>query len=144
MERPIRIMFVCTGNSARSQMAEAFCRVLGQRRVEAKSAGTEPKGLNPNAVRVMQERGIDISNHRSEGLDVAEASEMDYLITVCGNAEERCPVLPAGVMRIHWPLEDPAAATGCPEHVLEVFRRTRDEIEARVLSFLARLGEPCP
>lgn len=69
---------------------------------------------------------------------------MDYLITVCGNAEERCPVLPASVVRIHWPLEDPAAATGSPEHVLEVFRGARDEIESRVLSLLATLGNPHP
>ncbi len=144
MDRPIRIMFVCTGNSARSQMAEAFARVLGQGRIAARSAGLEPKGLNPNAVRVMQERGIDISGQRSKALDYDEASRMDYLITVCGNAEERCPVLPAGVVRIHWPLEDPAAATGSPEYILEVFRRTRDEIEARVLSLLGALGEPRP
>ncbi len=110
MDRPIRIMFVCTGNSARSQMTEAFARVLGQGRIEARSAGIEPKGLNPNALRVMEERGIDISGQQSKGLDLTEASEMDYLITVCGSAEERCPVLPAHVARIRWPLEDPAAA----------------------------------
>lgn len=144
MNRPVRIMFVCTGNSARSQMAEAFCRVLGQGRVEAMSAGVEPKGLNPNAVRVMRERGIDISGQRSRALDYDEASRMDYLITVCGNAEERCPVLPAHVVRLHWPLEDPAAATGSPEHILDVFRRTRDEIAKRVVTLLETLGEPHP
>lgn len=81
-----------------------------------------------------------------EGLRVGRSRRpgMDYLITVCGNAEERCPVLPASVVRIHWPLEDPAAATGSPEHVLEVFRGARDEIESRVLSLLATLGNPHP
>ncbi len=144
MDRPIRILFVCTGNSARSQMAEAFARVLGRGRIEAQSAGVEPKGLNPNAVRVMQERGIDISGQRSKALDHDEASRMDYLITVCGNAEKRCPVLPAGVLRIHWPLEDPATATGSPEDILEVFRRIRNEIEARVRDLLTNLGKPHP
>lgn len=144
MDRPIRIMFVCTGNSARSQMAEAFARVLGRGQVEARSAGIEPKGLNPNAIRVMQERGIDISGQRSKNLDLAEASGMDYLITVCGNAEERCPVLPGDVVRIHWPLEDPAAATGSPGPILEIFRRTRDEIEARVVNLIKTLSEPHP
>jgi arsenate reductase len=144
MDRPIRIMFVYTGNSARSQMAEAFARVLGRGRVEARSAGIEPKGLNPNAIRVMQERGIDISGQRSENLDLAEASGMDYLIAVCGNAEERCPVLPAHVVRIDWPLEDPAAATGSPEHMLEIFRRTRDEIEVRVVNLIKTLSGPHP
>jgi arsenate reductase len=142
MDRPIRIMFVCTGNSARSQMAEAFACVLGREQFEARSAGIEPKGLNPNAIRVMQERGIDISGQRSKNLDLAEASGMDYLITVCGNAEERCPVLPEHVVRIHWPLEDPAAATGSPGHILEIFRRTRDEIEARVVNLLETLRVP--
>ncbi len=142
MDRSIRIMFVCTGNSARSQMAEAFTRVLGREQVKARSAGIEAKGLNPNAVRVMEERGIDISRRQSKGLDLTEASEMDYLITVCGHAEERCPVLPAHVARIHWPLEDPAAATGSPEQILEVSRRARDEIEARVVNLLETLGEP--
>jgi arsenate reductase (thioredoxin) len=144
MDRPIRIMFVCTGNSARSQMAEAFCRVLGREQVEARSAGIEPKGLNPNAIRVMQERGIDISGQRSKNLDFAEASGMDYLITVCGNAEERCPVLPAHVVRIHWPLEDPAAATGPQGHILNIFRRTRDEIEVRVVNLIKTLSESHP
>ena len=142
MGRPIRIMFVCTGNSARSQMAEAFARILGWGRIGVTSAGIEPKGLNPNAIRVMQERGIDISGQRSKNLDLAEASGMDYLITVCGNAEERCPVLPAHVGRIHWPLEDPAAATGSPGHILDIFRRTRDEIEARVVNLLETLRVP--
>ncbi len=144
MDRPIRIMFVRTGNSARSQMAEAFTRVLGREQVEARSAGIEPKGLNPNAVRVMEERGIDISRQHSRNLDPAEASAMDYLITMCGSAEERCPVLPAHVAQIHWLLEDPAAATCSPEQILEVFRRTRDEIESRVVNLIKILRDPHP
>ncbi len=141
MDQPIQVMFVCTGNSARSQMAEAFTHFLGQGRIEARSAGIEPKDLNPDAVRVMDERGIDISCQHSKHLDLAEASAMDYLITVCGHAEERCPVLPAHVARIRWPLDDPAAATGSPEQILNGFRRTRDEIEARVVNLIKTLSE---
>ncbi len=92
----------------------------------------------------MQERGIDISGRCSKALDHDEAARMDCLITMCGNADERCPALPAGVVRIHWSLEDPAAATGSPEQILDVFRRTRDEIEARVRHLLATLGKPHP
>ncbi len=130
--RPIRVLFVCTGNSARSQMAEAFARTYGRGAVEAFSAGTDPKGLNSYAVDAMRERGIDISRQASKAFSEALARTMDYVITVCGNAEERCPFLPPEVKRLHWPLEDPARATGSPERVRDVFRRSRDEIERLV------------
>ena len=112
MPDPLRILFVCTGNSARSQMAEGFARHLGQGRVEALSAGMEPSRLNPYAVKVMRERGIDISGQQSKAFDWDLAQRMDMVVTVCGNADERCPVLPSEVKRLHWPLEDPGAATG--------------------------------
>jgi arsenate reductase len=136
----VRVLFVCTGNSARSQMAEGFARALGRGRVEAFSAGTEPRGLNPHAVAVMAEAGIDISRQASKPFSLEVAEGMDVVVTVCGDAEERCPVLPPGVKRLHWPLPDPARAAGSPEEVREVFRRSRDEIARRVAAFLAEAG----
>jgi len=132
MPDPLRIFFVCTGNSARSQMAEGFARHLGQGRVEALSAGMEPSRLNPYAVKVMRVRGIDISEQQSKAFDWDLARRMDMVVTVCGNADERCPVLPAEVKRLHWPLEDPAAAKGTDSEVLAKFREIRDQIEERV------------
>jgi arsenate reductase len=140
--RPIRLLFVCTGNSARSQMAEGFARAFGGGHIEAQSAGIDPKGLNPFAVEVMRERGIDISRHQSKAFSEDLARTMDHVITVCGHAEERCPVLPLEVKRHHWPLDDPARAQGAASHVREVFRQSRDEIERRVRSLVAGLGSP--
>lgn len=133
------MLFVCTGNSARSQMAEGFARLLGSGKVESASAGMEPKGLNPFAVEVMREKGIDISGQQSKGFSAELARAMDYVITVCGNADARCPTLPPGVTRLHWPLEDPAQAKGSSEEVRAVFRGSRDEIERLVREFLAGL-----
>lgn len=138
-DRPYRLLFVCTGNSARSQMAEAFARHLGGGRVEAASAGIEPRAINPYAVEVMRERGIDISSQASKPFSEAVARQMDAVITVCGDADARCPVLPPEVRRLHWPLPDPARAEGSREEVLAVFRASRDEIEARVRDLLASL-----
>lgn len=133
-----KVLFVCTGNSARSQMAEGFARTLSRGKIEASSAGMEPKGLNPFAVEVMREKGVDISGRRSKAFSAELARAMDYVITVCGNAEARCPVLPA-VTRLHWPLDDPAQAKGSAEEIRAVFRRSRDEIEWLVREFLAGL-----
>jgi arsenate reductase len=132
MERPAKVLFVCTGNSARSQMAEGFARHLGRGQVEAYSAGMEPSRLNPFAVTAMRERGIDISRQRSKAFDEGLARQMDLVITVCGNADERCPVLPPEVKRLHWPLEDPAKATGSEAEIQAKFREIRDQIEERV------------
>jgi len=143
MPGPVRVMFVCTGNSARSQMPEGFTRHFGRGRIEAYSAGTEPSWLNPFAVAVMQEKGVDISGQRSKRFDQALARSMDLVVTVCGNADERCPVLPPEVKRLHWPLEDPAAATGSNDQILATFREVRDEIEVRVTD-LARRLVPAP
>lgn len=137
-------MFVCTGNSARSQMAEGFARHYGGGRVEARSAGMEPMRLNPNAVAVMRERGIDISHQQSKAFDEYVAWGMDYVITVCGNADERCPVLPPEVRRLHWPLDDPARAQGTVEEVLQVFRRSREEIDTLVRDFVAKVTAAQP
>ena len=137
--RPLRVLFVCTGNSARSQMAEGFAHAYGGDAVQASSAGMEPKGLNPHAVDVMWEKGIDICRQRSKRFSEGLARKMDYVITLCGDAEERCPVLPLEVRRLHWPLEDPARAEGSPERVREVFRRSREKIERLVRDFLAEV-----
>ena len=137
-----KVLFVCTGNSARSQMAESFARTLSNGKVQAFSAGMEPKGLNPVAVEVMREKGIDIAHQQSKALSEELARAMDYVITVCGNAEVRCPILPPGVARLHWPLDDPAQSKGSSQEILEVFRRSRDEIERLVREFLANLNSP--
>jgi arsenate reductase len=99
----------------------------------------EPTRLNPLAVAVMQEKGVDISGQRSKGFDEALAQSMDLVVTVCGNADERCPVLPPEVKRLHWPLEDPAAPTGSDDQILATFREVRDKIEVRVTKLVRRL-----
>lgn len=121
-------------------MAEGFARRLGQGRVEAFSAGMAPSRLNPHAVRVMQEKGIDISGQASKAFDWDLARRMDVVVTVCGHANEACPVLPPEVVRLHWPLEDPAAAQGSEESILAIFRKIRDQIEAQVRAFVRDLA----
>ena len=132
----MKILFVCTGNSARSQMAEGLARSLAPG-IEVHSTGLDPRGVNPYAVEVMAERGIDISRLRSKHLDEALARHMDYVITLCGEAAESCPVFPPEVRVVHWPLEDPAKAQGSPDEVRAVFRKVRDEIEARLRAWRA-------
>ncbi len=136
MVSPFRVLFVCTGNSARSQMAEGFARHLGRGRVEAHSAGIAPTRLNLYAVRVMQEKGIDISGQQSKAFDWELARQMDLVVTVCGHANESCPILPPEVRRLHWPLQDPAAATGTEAEVLGRFREIRDTLETHVVGLL--------
>jgi arsenate reductase len=127
------VLFLCTGNACRSQMAEGWLKHLGGGRFEALSAGTKPQGLHPTAVRVMAEAGVDISRQRSKSVEEYRGRRFDLLITVCGGAKESCPVFTGGVGgRLHWPVEDPAAADGAEEEALAVFRRVRDEIRARV------------
>lgn len=133
------ILFLCTGNSARSQMAEGFARHLASERFEVYSAGTDPKGIHPMAARVMDEVGIDISGQSSKGPEAVPLDRLDHLITLCGDARDNCPVLPVEVQREHWPLEDPARATGTEEEVITVFRKVRDEIKGRVEGLLKRL-----
>ena len=136
MQYPIKVLFLCTGNSARSQMAEALLRSLGKAHFEVFSAGTHPKEVNPLAVAVMQESRIDISGQRSKDLSEFIGMNFDYIITVCDRARDNCPTFPGDNQRIHWGFEDPAAAVGDESHKLEVFRRIRNEIRTRVAIWL--------
>ena len=139
-----RILFLCTGNSARSQMAEGLARAMGGDRVEVWSAGIEPKGVHPLAVRAMAERGIDISTQSSKPLS-AVPSNPDVVVTLCDNAADRCPAFPGRVKRVHWSLPDPAAVNGTDEEKLRAFRQTRSEIESRLAALLGgRRGTKVP
>jgi arsenate reductase (thioredoxin) len=130
-----RVLILCTGNSARSQMAEGLLRHIAGDRFEVFSAGVEPSHVRPQAIEAMREIGIDISGHRSKSVDEFAGQEFDYVITVCDNARQRCPVFPGKTERIHWSFDDPAAAVGDPEAQLALFRRVRDEIESRFREF---------
>jgi len=132
-----RVMFLCTGNSCRSQMAEGFARELGKGIVEAHSAGLMAAGVHPRAIAVMDEIGIDIRSQRSKEIDPGLARQMDVVITLCTNAEEACPATPPGVKRLHWPIRDPVGTVGSEEAIMREFRRARDEIGERVREFLA-------
>lgn len=134
-----RVLFLCTHNSARSQMAEGFLRALAGDRFEAQSAGTERTSVNALAIRVMAERGIDISGHTSKVYDGLMGERWDYLITVCDDANERCPFVPGAAKRLHWSFDDPSRTAGA-EAELAVFRRVRDEIEARLAEWLRAQG----
>jgi len=129
-----KVLFLCTGNSARSQMAEAFLRSLGGDQFEAFSAGLQPKGLNPLTVRVMEEIGCDLSGQRSKGIEEYLGKEhFHYLVTVCHDAEQNCPRLWPGVHeRMHWSFEDPAAFQGNEAKKLAKFRQVRDQIQERI------------
>ena len=125
-----RVLFLCTGNSCRSQMADGIINHDFSDSIEACSAGTEPHGLNPKAVAVMAEIGIDISGNRSDHLDQYAEQRFDYVITLCGDADDKCPLFVGGVERIHIGFDDPPRATGTDEEVLNVYRRVRDEIRS--------------
>lgn len=135
MTRP-RVLFLCTHNSARSQMAEGLLRSMAGDRFEAGSAGTEKTSVNPLAVRAMAELGIDISSHTSKRYEDLMPPAWDYVITVCDDANERCPIVPGSVKRLHWSFEDPSRATGDEGQRLAVFRRVRDEIQERLTAWL--------
>jgi len=141
MAKP-RVLFLCTHNSARSQMAEAFLRALAGERFEVASAGTEATRVHPLAIRAMHEAGIDLTGHASKTLDAFLDQPWDYVITVCDSANERCPLFPGRTIRIHWNLPDPSQATGSDEDCLETFRRVRDQIRARLRQWLENLEEP--
>ena len=130
-----RILVLCTGNSARSQMGEGLFRAEGEGAFDVFSAGTKPSSVRPEAIAVMNEIGIDISGHRSKSVDEFTGQSFDYVVTVCDNARDNCPVFPAGTERIHWSFEDPAAVTGSEATRQEAFRRTRDLIHERVRTF---------
>ena len=136
---PQRVLFLCTGNSARSQMAEAFLRKYGNGQFEPHSAGLEPKGVNPLTVRVMSEAGIDISEQTSKGIEAyLGKTHFQYLVTVCDDADQNCPTVWPGVnTRMHWSFEDPARFEGSEEEKLARFRAVRDQIENRIRQWLA-------
>ena len=131
-----KILFVCTGNSARSQMAEGFMKVLGGEDWIVQSAGVITSYVHPLAIQAMGEIGIDISQQRSKSLDLFLREKFDVVITLCDHAARTCPALLGGGQRLHWPLEDPAGATGTPEERLKVFRKVRDELKKRIEEFL--------
>jgi arsenate reductase (thioredoxin) len=137
MSKP-RVLFLCTGNSARSQMAEGFLRKYGERQFEAHSAGLEPKGVNPLTIKVMNEVGVDISNHTSKGIDDYFGKPLPYLITVCDDADQNCPTGWTGVgTRMHWSFEDPARFEGTEDERLAKFREVRDLIEQKIKAWVA-------
>lgn len=127
-----RILFLCTHNSARSQMAEGLLRSLGNEQFEVFSAGTEATFVRPLAIKAMSELGIDISGHQSKTLDRFLNEPLDEVITVCDTAAETCPVFPGALKRRHWSLEDPSKAAGTEEEQLAVYRRVRDELRSRI------------
>jgi len=127
-----RVLFLCTGNSCRSQMADGIINHDFAGQVEAFSAGTEPHGLNPKAVEVMAEIGIDISGNSSDHISKYEEQDFDYVITLCGDANDKCPLFFGGVQRIHIGFEDPPRATGSEEKIMNVYRRVRDEIRSQL------------
>jgi len=136
MAAPIRVLFICTGNSARSQLSEALLRDFGGADFEAFSAGTEPKDVNPYAVRVLDEIGIDWSGARSKSATDFIGQPFDYVITVCDRARQTCPVFPGNHNTLHWGLDDPAEVEGPDEAKLEAFRRTRTEVATRLRPFV--------
>ena len=132
---PIRVLFVCTGNSARSQMAEAILREIGRGAFETFSAGTDPRGVNPLTVRALANAGIDVSAARSKSVTEFLGQSFDYVVTVCDRARESCPVFPGGAESLHWGFDDPAEATGSESERLAVFERVLREISARLRTF---------
>jgi arsenate reductase (thioredoxin) len=139
-----RVLFLCTGNSCRSQMAEGWLRELAGSEFDAESAGTNPTRINPIAVRVMAEVAIDITDQYSKSVDEMMGRQFDYVITVCDRAREACPVFPHDARKLHWSFEDPAEATGTEEERLSVFCRVRDEIGERVRDFLGAQASCLP
>ena len=133
-----RVLFLCTGNSARSQMAEGLLRQMAGDRFEVSSAGTHPKGMHPRSVEVMNEIGIDISAHRSRSVDEFLGQDFDYVITVCDKARQNCPVFHAKAERIHQSFADPAALEGNDHDRLSLFRQVRDEIREWMAGFISR------
>ena len=138
-----RILVLCTGNSARSQMGEGLFRHEGSGEFEVSSAGTRPSSVRPEAIAVMREIGIDISGHRSKSVDEFTGQPFDYVVTVCDNARDACPVFPAGTARLHWSFIDPAAVEGAEEERQAAFRAVRDQIHARVREFFRARANRC-
>lgn len=136
MSNKNKVLILCTGNSARSQMAEGFMREMGGNNFEVASAGVSPTQVRPEAVEVMKEIGIDISQHFSKDVDRFVADTFDYVITVCDNANEHCPIFPGQAKRIHWSFSDPAQVEGDEATKLSAFRNIRDQIKQRIATFI--------
>ena len=141
MTDPTRVLILCTGNSARSQIAEGLLRHDGGDSFLVESAGIEPSFVRPDAVEVMREIGIDISGHRSKSIEEFTAQAFDYVITVCDNAKQSCPVFSAATSRIHWSIEDPAAVDGVEQTRLAAFRAARDDLRERLQKFIESARE---
>jgi arsenate reductase (thioredoxin) len=137
-----RVLVLCTANSARSQMAEGLLRMLASDRFDVFSAGTKPSIVNPFAIQAMRQRGIDIRGHRSKHLNEFISQSFDYVITVCDNAAETCPVFPGRAIRLHWGFPDPAGLGSNDTERLEAFRQTRDAIESQFKNWLSTLPQP--
>jgi len=137
-----RVLILCTGNSARSQMAEGLLSALEGTQFDVFSAGSKPSVVNPLAIQAMNERGIDIRAHRSKHLNEYLQQPFDYVITVCDQAAETCPIFPGHAQRLHWSFPDPAVVEGSDSQRLDAFRKTRDAIEARLKQWLMQLGAP--
>jgi arsenate reductase len=135
------ILFVCTGNSCRSQMAEGFGRVLSNDEFDCKSAGTAPIGINPEAIRSMAELSIDISDQSSSFLSGEMLKWANYVITLCGSARDQCPVMPAGVRHLHWDIDNPDKEYSSDEEKVAEFRRVRDEINEKVIALFTKLKD---
>lgn len=135
MSDKLRVLILCTGNSARSQMAEGLLRHIAGDKFEVESAGTVASFVRPQAIAAMAELGIDISGHRSKCLDEFLKTPFDYVITVCDNANETCPIFPGDATRIHWSFDDPAESVGNEEEQMALFRRVRDEIREKLAGF---------
>lgn len=132
-----KVMFLCTGNSCRSQMAEGLARELGRGIIEPYSAGVISTFVHPKAKKVMKEIGIDISGQKSKEIDEGLLRKMDMIITLCGHAEESCPLTPPEIKRFHWPIKDPVSASGTEDEIMKEFRRARDEIKEKIARFIS-------
>ena len=135
------ILYLCTGNSCRSQIAEGWARTLGADEAGVESAGIEAHGKNPRAIAVMKEAGVDISGQESTIVTAEMLQRADVVVTVCGHADEQCPALPPGVSKVHWPLTDPARATGSEDEIMAEFRATREDVKLRVQQLLSQLAD---
>jgi arsenate reductase len=135
-----KAMFLCTGNTCRSQMAEGFARELGKGSIAAYSAGLMPAGVvHPRAIAVMKEAEIDISGQKSKAIDSELLGKMDIIVTLCGNAEASCPMTPPAIKRMHWLIDDPVGAIGTEEEIMKEFRKTRDEIKGKIVDLIKSL-----
>ena len=136
-----KVMFLCTANSCRSQMAEGFAKEFGKGLIEIYSAGLMAAGVHNRAIAVMNEIGIDISNQKSKVIDEDLLRQMDVIVTLCGYAEELCPYTPPEIKRVHWPIKDPVGTIGTEEEIMNEFRRARDEIKEKVKALIKDIAD---